>query len=151
MLTLMLSTACAGIFSGAALYINLVEHPARVWCGTESAVRAFRPSYQRATLMQAPLAAAGSILGLAAAWQLQDPMVALAAVLFGAVVPYTLLVMYPTNRQLLDPGLDFRSARAASLLARWNKLHWVRSALAATAFALLLYRATSPPPHLGLR
>ena len=82
-------------------------------------------------------------MGLAAAWQLQDALVALAAVLLGAVVPYTLLVLYPTNRQLLGPGLDSRSAHAARLLARWNKLHGVRSVLGAAAFALLLYRASS--------
>jgi hypothetical protein len=30
---LILSTACAGLFCGAALYANLVEHPARMSCG----------------------------------------------------------------------------------------------------------------------
>ena len=35
-----------------------------------------------------------------------DVMVAAAAALLGLVVPVTLLVIYPTNKQLLDPGLD---------------------------------------------
>jgi len=34
-----LATACGGIFCGAAIYNNLVEHPARVSCGPELAVR----------------------------------------------------------------------------------------------------------------
>ena len=50
--------ACA-IFAGAALYINLVEHPARMVCGTELAIRQWAPSYKRATWMQAPLAIVG--------------------------------------------------------------------------------------------
>ncbi len=29
----LLATGCAGLFAGAAIYINLVEHPARVECG----------------------------------------------------------------------------------------------------------------------
>jgi hypothetical protein len=52
MLFLILSIACAGLFSGAALYVNLVEHPARMSCGPEIALREFAPSYRRATIMQ---------------------------------------------------------------------------------------------------
>jgi hypothetical protein len=80
-------------------------------------VRLFAPSYKRATIMQAPLAAGGAILGLAAAWQLQDGLVALAAIFLGAVVPSTLLVMFPTNKELLDPELNFHPRRPAHLLA----------------------------------
>jgi hypothetical protein len=50
------ATVSAGLFSGAAIYINAVEHPARLSCGTELAVREFAPSYRRATAMQASLA-----------------------------------------------------------------------------------------------
>jgi hypothetical protein len=39
-----LATLCAGLFAGAAVYITLVEHPARLECGTELAVREFGPS-----------------------------------------------------------------------------------------------------------
>src|SRR2546425_8941666 len=37
----LLATVCAGLFSGAAIYVNLVEHPARLSCGTELAVKEF--------------------------------------------------------------------------------------------------------------
>ena len=67
MLFLALATACAGSFFGAAIYINLVEHPARVSCGPELAVREFGPSYQRAAVMQAALAVLGCLIGLVAA------------------------------------------------------------------------------------
>jgi hypothetical protein len=46
-----LSIACAGLFCGAALYVNFVEHPARMSYGPELALREFAPSYQRATIM----------------------------------------------------------------------------------------------------
>src|SRR5580704_8165817 len=64
MLFLILSIACAGLFCGAALYVNFVEHPARMACGPELALREFAPSYQRATIMQASLAIGGLALGL---------------------------------------------------------------------------------------
>lgn len=43
MLLEMLSTLSAGLFAGAAIYINLAEHPARMECGTEVAVSEFAP------------------------------------------------------------------------------------------------------------
>ena len=55
MVTLVAILACA-LFAGAAVYINLVEHPARLSCGTEIAARQWAPSYKRATVMQASLA-----------------------------------------------------------------------------------------------
>ena len=140
MLLLILSTACAGLFCGAALYVNLVEHPARMSCGPDLALREFAPSYQRATILQASLAIGGLALGLIAAWQLHDLWVAIGAVLLGASVPFTLIVLFPINKQLLDPTLDSRSPRATSLLRRWNRLHAIRSLLSATAFGVLLCR-----------
>jgi hypothetical protein len=131
----------SGLFAGAAIYINLVEHPARLSCGTQLAVREFGPSYRRATIQQASLAVIGCAAGSIAGWQCSDPAIAGAAVAFGLVVPFTLLVIAPTNQRLLDPGLDVTSAEAAALLRRWGRLHAVRSVLATVAFLLLIVRA----------
>lgn len=57
------------LFCGAALYVNLVEHPARTSRGQELAVREFARSYRRATISQVSLALGG--LGLVVAWQLR--------------------------------------------------------------------------------
>jgi hypothetical protein len=140
MVLLALSTACAGIFFGAAAYINLVEHPARVSLGAALAVREFAPSYHRATVMQASLAVLGCVSGLLAAWRLGDVTVGLAALLLGSLVPFTLVVIFPTNKRLLDPTLDPTSASAGALLARWNRLHAVRSIVSGAAFGVLLLR-----------
>jgi hypothetical protein len=64
------ATIASGIFFGAALYINLVEQPARMSCGVYLAVTEWRPSYKQGTLMQAPLALIGSVAALIA-WRLQ--------------------------------------------------------------------------------
>jgi hypothetical protein len=55
------------LFTRAALYINLVEHPARMQCGVEMAATEFSPSYRRATVMQATCRALG-LLSSVAAW-----------------------------------------------------------------------------------
>lgn len=112
MLFVAFAAACAGTFFGAAVYINFVDHPARVSYGPEVAVREFGPSYQRAAIMQGVLAVVGCLIGLLAAWVLRDALVAGAAVLLGLVVPFTLIVIFPTNRRPL-PHLFIGSHPAA--------------------------------------
>jgi hypothetical protein len=66
MLLELLATLCAGLFAGAAIYITLVEHPARLECGTQLATTEFGPSYRWASFMQASLAAIGLVAAVAA-------------------------------------------------------------------------------------
>jgi hypothetical protein len=132
--------ACTALFAGAALYINLVEHPARLECGTELAATEFGPSYRMATAMQGTLAVVGALAGLGAWWMTRDPLRLWAALMLGAVVPFTLIVILPTNKALLDPALDRASAGARDLLVRWGRLHAVRTALSLVALVLLLIR-----------
>jgi uncharacterized membrane protein len=134
----MLATLCCALFAGAALYVNLVEHPARMECGMQLAATQFAPSYRRATRLQALLAIIGSlsatlvwICGGSVAWLC-------GAVLFFSVVPFTLLVVLPTNKRLLDPSLNLTSEQACALLVRWGRLHAVRTVVSLAALVLFL-------------
>jgi len=60
--------------------------------------------------------------------------------LLGSVVPFTLIVILPTNKRLLDPTLDPQGAELSHLLGRWGQLHAVRSVLGSVAFLILLVR-----------
>jgi hypothetical protein len=127
------------LFTGAAVYINLVEHPTRMECGVEVAAIEFPPSYRRATAMQVTLAAV-CLLSSIAAWLAGATFWwVVAGVLQVSVIPFTLAVILPTNKQLLSPTLDRRSVEAERLLARWGRLHAVRSALSGLALLLFLY------------
>lgn len=128
---------CTGLFAGAAVYVTLVEHPARLECGPALAIAEFRPSYRRAAVMQAALAGIGCLAALATWMQGRGASVLVAGLLLGAAIPFTLVVILPTNKRLLDPGLDPQSTEAAVLLARWGKLHAVRTAASGAAFLLL--------------
>ena len=130
--------AC-GLFTGAAVYISLVEHPARMECGVEIAATEFPPRYRRASVMQATLAAVGLLSSIAASLAGATFWWLIAGVLLGSVIPFTLIVILPTNKQLLSPALDRRSAHAGQLLARWGALHAVRSGLSCAALLLFLY------------
>ncbi len=55
-----IATLSSGLFTGASVYINLVEHPARMQAGTQVALAEFAPSYHRATVTQVSLATQAS-------------------------------------------------------------------------------------------
>jgi hypothetical protein len=135
-----LATFCTALFAGAALYINVAEHPARMFGDARFALKQWAESYKRATLMQAPLALVGFVASVAAwllgasAWWL------VAGLLIGLPVPFTLIVIMPANHKLLATDRDPASAETRALLERWGKLHAVRSVSSLLATVLLLWQ-----------
>jgi hypothetical protein len=134
-----IATLASGIFAGAALYINLVEQPARLSCGVEVAVTEWRPSYKRGTVMQAPLAAIGSLAAFASWWFDRRIGWLLGGLLLLFIIPFTFIVILPTNERLESRELDLRSQEAGNLLRRWGYLHAVRSILSVAAFVAFLF------------
>jgi hypothetical protein len=134
----LLATLASGLFSGASIYVNLVEHPARIQCGTALALAQWGPSYKRATVMQASLAAVG-FLSAMGAWILgAGGFWLIGGILLGLVIPFTFIVILPTNRKLLSPDLVKESPDARRLLDRWARLHAVRSVLSFSSFLVFL-------------
>ena len=135
-----LALLAAALFTGGALYISIVEHPARMRAGIPIAVAEFREMYRRAAPWQAGSAAVALLAGVVAAWLGAERAWALGGIAVGVVIPYTLFVMMPVNKRLLDPApLAEREARV--LLTQWGRLHWIRSGLGAVGLALLLWTA----------
>jgi len=132
-----LATLCAALFAGAALYISIVEHPARLKTGVPTATEWFRQMYKRAAPWQASLAVISLLAGLAVAFSTRDWLWALGGIAVGAVIPYTLTVMMPTNRLLLSAPLR-NEVEALALLKRWGALHWVRSLMSTSGLLVLL-------------
>ncbi|MFD3003330.1 DUF1772 domain-containing protein [Pontibacter toksunensis] len=134
-----LATLSAGLFTGASIYINLVEHPARMSLGTALAATEFVPSYRRATVMQVLLAVVSFFSALAAWFMEAGINWLIGATLIIIVIPFTVIAILPTNKQLLDPALDKGSEHAQQLLNRWGKLHAVRSILSLSSLVTYLY------------
>jgi hypothetical protein len=134
-----IAALCAGLFAGAALYINLAEHPARMGIETRMAVLQWAPSYKRATWMQVPMALLSFLSGVVAWFMGAGLGWLVAAVLIGAVVPFTLIGIMPTNHKLLAPGRDLGSAETRTLLERWGNLHAVRTTLSVLATMLYIW------------
>ena len=88
--------------------------------------------------MQAPLALIGSLSALIA-WRFEGRAAWLVGgLLLLLVVPLTLVVILPTNKQLESQELELRSEEAGRLLRRWGRLHAIRSILSGAAFLVFL-------------
>ena len=138
-----LAVISASLFAGAALYINLVEHPVRMRLETRIAMSQWAPSYKRATWMQAPLALLSFLSGCVV-WLMGASVGWLvASLLIGAVIPFTFIAIMPTNNKLLAPERDLGSAETRALLESWGRLHAVRTGLSLVATIVFLSLLTN--------
>lgn len=131
----------AALFAGGAIYISVVEQPARMKAGMEVALNEFRSSYKRAAPWQATCAAVSSVSGVFTAFLTSAPAWALGGLLVGAVIPFTLVAIMPINRQLLDTTATLSDDFARVLLGEWGRLHRVRSILGAVGLLVFLSKA----------
>jgi uncharacterized membrane protein len=139
MLAELIATLSSGLFTGAAVYINLVEHPARMQTGVRPALTEFAPSYHRATVTQVSLAVAGFLSALIAWKSKFDARWLVGGGLLVSVIPFTALVIMPTNKKLLDPATANDQDEAERLLTRWGRLHAVRSVLSSASLLTFLF------------
>ena len=122
-----LALMVASLFTGAAIHMAFVEHPARAVLDPGPQLEAWKPSYARSAAMRASLAVIGFALGMAAWWQTRDFRWLGGALLLVASWPFTLIILAPTNKALrtLYPGQATLESRA--LLERWGHLHAIRT------------------------
>jgi hypothetical protein len=129
----LLALVAAAIFTGAALYVSIVEQPARLLLDDRALLTEWKPSYKRGAAMQAPLALLGCLVGLIAWWQTSHPGFLIGAVAIIAPWPWTLLGIKPTNDALLATEPDQAGPPTRALIVRWGALHAVRTGLGALA------------------
>lgn len=135
-----LALLIAAMFAGAAIYVSFAEHPARMQLDSVSALKQWKPAYEKGALMQASLAVAGTVLGVVEYFAFGHVIWLVGAVLLAANWPYTMFVIMPTNNKLKATGAADEQAMA--LLTRWGGLHFWRGVLggaSALTFALALY------------
>jgi hypothetical protein len=142
-LTSIIALICAALFTGAAGYITLVEHPARLRLDDAPLLAQWKPSYNSALPIQSGLAIAGGVTGIAA-WYLSSEWLWLAgSVALLANWPFTLLAIMPTNNRLKAIAPDQAGADSRRLLLSWGRLHNVRSLLGLASTLLFAWALAS--------
>jgi hypothetical protein len=119
----------AALFAGAAFYVSVVEQPARLALNDRALLAEWKPAYKRGYAMQAPLALLGCLLGVVAWWQTGNWMWLLGAAILVSNWPYTLLVIKPTNDELMGTAPDRAGPGSRDLIRRWARQHAARTIL----------------------
>lgn len=143
MLAGLLALIVAALFSGAALYVNIAEQPARLALSDQALLAEWKPSYRHGFAMQAPLTVVGCLLGLVAWWQTRELGFAFGALAMIANVPWTLIGILPTNHALEATENAAAGPATRALILTWGKLHAVRTALGFAATIAFLWACRS--------
>ena len=139
----LLALIAAAIFTGAALYVNVAEQPARLLLDDHALLAEWKPSYKRGAAMQAPLALLGCLLGTIAWWQSLHPGFLIGAIAMIAPWPWTLIAIKPTNDALLATEPDRGGPQSRAFVVKWGALHAVRTGLGAIATVAFLWACLS--------
>jgi hypothetical protein len=134
-----LALTMAAVFTGAAIYINIAEQPARRQLDDRSLLVEWKLAYKRGYMMQASLAVAGGVFGLAAFLSTFGWRWLLGAVVLLANWPYTIFLITPTNRHLMDTAPEAATAETRRMIGQWGLLHAGRSALGVIATLVFLW------------
>jgi hypothetical protein len=134
-----LALIAAAVFAGAAIYINIAEQPARLLLSDHALLTQWKPAYKRGSVMQAPLALAGFLLGLTAWWLTGNWRWVIGAVLMLANWPYTMFFIMPLNTALMAMDPASAEGKSRPMIAKWGRLHAGRSTLGVLALLAFLW------------
>jgi hypothetical protein len=130
-----LALIIAAAFRGAAVYINVAEQPARLRLDDRALLAEWQPSYRHASISGHPRGHPGHS-GLFASY---DWRWLVGAVIIVANWPYTLLVIMPTNNNLMATPPEAAGPEARRAVENWAVLHAGRSVLGAAAVLIFLW------------
>jgi hypothetical protein len=133
-----LALAFAAAFSGAALYINLVEQPARLALDDNALLSEWRPSDRRGFALLESLALIAAVLGLATYFDNHDVRWLIGAIIIVLSWPYTYFAMVPMNNRILavsapEPGV------ARALVRTWGWLEYGQTAIGLIGSGVFLW------------
>lgn len=119
----------ASLFTGAAIYINWAEQPARQMLDDRSQLAQWQLSYGQAIKMQGSLAVIAGLLGILEALATGGWLWGFGALLILINWPYTLFVMMPLNKTLDRVSIEEAGSDSRKIIERWGVLHTGRSLL----------------------
>jgi hypothetical protein len=141
MITGSLALAAAGAFTGASLYVNYVEQPARLSLDDEALMKEWEPSDHRGFIVLAGLALLSAVLGFVAYRELDDIRWLLGAIVIIASWPYTYLAIVPLNNRILALiGAD-AAQEARKVIDLWGRLELGQTGIGLLAVLIYVWAA----------
>ena len=134
----LIALAFAAAFAGAAVYVNIVEQPARLALDDQALLSEWGPSDRRGFALFAAFALASAVAGFVAWFESQDVRWVFGALIVISTWPYAFFVMAPLNNQILSlHGGDVAAARA--LVRQWGMIESGFAAIGVAAVAMFLW------------
>jgi hypothetical protein len=121
------AAACA--FFGAALYINVVEQPARLALDERSMLREWRPSNRRSFVLLSAFAIISAILAHVEYAGTGDVRWIIGGTVILASWPYAYFVIVPVNIWLCSASPDAATSDVRELMRDWGLLEWGQTAI----------------------
>ena len=147
-----LAVVAGGLFAGTALYITIGQMPALRDFGLNEQWRFFPITYQKIAMTQASLTAIAGVAGIAHATRIHgapfDRNLWIAAgTTFVAIIPYTVAVIAPTNRTIIEENKSVQLGGAdkinigtkKDLLDKWAVLHGIRTIASVAGFGAMVF------------
>ena len=129
----LLAFAAACAFFGAAIYVNLVEQPARLVLDIRASVREWMSSNRRGFILMAILALVSALSGYANFLGTGDVRWLIGATIILASLPYAFFVITPVNVLLYAGRQDSSVSAIRSLIRDWGVLEWGQTAIGLAA------------------
>ena len=136
------ATACA--FFGAALYVNIVEQPARLALDARSVIREWTSSNRRGFVMLAILAVISSLSGYAQYVRTGDVRWLIGGTIILASLPYAYFVMTPVNILLYGVRRNAPASAIRELMRDWGLLEWGQTAIGLAAACMFAWPFVQP-------
>ena len=118
MLAGQLALAIAALFTGAAIYINVAEEPARLQLDDSSLLAEWKLAYRRGYIIQVSLVIVAGFFGVVAFFSIFEWRWLLGAVVLVVNWPYIMFAIMPTNRRLMNTRPDAATAETRHIRNR---------------------------------
>ncbi|MBM3563471.1 MAG: DUF1772 domain-containing protein [Alphaproteobacteria bacterium] len=136
-----LALAAAGAFTGASLYVNYVEQPARLALSDDALIKEWEPSDHRGFIVLASLAFLAALFGFIAFRELDDVRWLFGALIAIASWPYTYLAIVPLNNRILALINADAAHEARKVIDLWGRLELGQTALGFVATLIYIWAA----------